>query len=187
MPLVFYCDLAAMLWDRLHQLFLPFFSARSSWINIVFAQQRRLRPAWRRQAGVVHDVWYIICAVSLHFIWCDLNLCLFHGRRSTPVTSALMVIFTTSSAHFRYSLRHWYDAGQQKNLTVLWKRCRATVPSTGSCSCIRMRLPSALLGVTPSCGEHLSYSCPTRFTCGLAFCALHSFEAFIDLLDSIRS
>ena len=107
--LFFDCDFAAQLWSHIHRLLDPFFTQKASWVDIVLGARRRLRDEWVPDAAVVHDIWHIIRAVTLHFVWFDRNRCLLDGRRSTPTAPALMVIFSTSSAHLRHLLRCQYD------------------------------------------------------------------------------
>ncbi|KAL7995044.1 hypothetical protein Plhal703r1_c48g0151041 [Plasmopara halstedii] len=56
-------------------------------------------------ARCVGDVWHVLRAVTLHFLWSDRNRCLFDNRQPTPALAAIKVIFTTFFAHVRYFQR----------------------------------------------------------------------------------
>uniref|UniRef100_A0AAV1ULS9 Uncharacterized protein n=1 Tax=Peronospora matthiolae TaxID=2874970 RepID=A0AAV1ULS9_9STRA len=71
---------------------------------------------WVPDATIIHNIWHTVRAVTLRFVWFYRNKCLFDGRRSTPTSPALMVIFSTSSAHLRHLLRRQYDMGMRKAL-----------------------------------------------------------------------
>jgi hypothetical protein len=72
-----------------------------------------VRDEWEDSECIVYDMWHTFRAVTLHFLWSDRNRCLFDGRQPTPAIPAMMIIFTTASAHFRHNLRRRYDADQQ--------------------------------------------------------------------------
>ncbi|KAL8011612.1 hypothetical protein Plhal710r2_c051g0158551 [Plasmopara halstedii] len=54
---------------------------------------------------VVGDVWHVLRAVTLHFLWSDRNRCQFDSRQPTPALAAIKVIFATFFAHVRYFQR----------------------------------------------------------------------------------
>ena len=108
--LFFDCSLASRLWEHFGHIMAPFVRSRTSWIMLATAQKPVVRPAWKECDDIICDVWHAFRAVVLHFIWSDRNRCLFDGRHPTPPTPALLIIFTTVSAHFRRSLRcHYAD------------------------------------------------------------------------------
>ncbi|KAL7689851.1 hypothetical protein Plhal304r1_c014g0052581 [Plasmopara halstedii] len=99
------CTLASHLWRQVLPLVSPFFVARATWLDIALAKKMRVFDERKACKDVVGDVWHVLRSVTLHFIWSDLNRCLFDGRQSTPTLAAIIIIFTTLSAHLRYFQR----------------------------------------------------------------------------------
>ncbi|KAL7995037.1 hypothetical protein Plhal703r1_c48g0150971 [Plasmopara halstedii] len=106
--LFFDCTLARQLWSMLQPAWMCFFELRATWNCIATAHLPPVRPEWSVQKCVVYDIWGVMCAVTLHFIWSDRNRCHFEGRLPTPAVSAFAVILTTFSAHVRYCMRRVY-------------------------------------------------------------------------------
>ncbi|TYZ67900.1 hypothetical protein PybrP1_012564, partial [[Pythium] brassicae (nom. inval.)] len=71
---------------------------------------------WTDRKDVVADVWHVLRAVTLHFVWSGRNRCLFDGRQPTPVLPALHMIFTTFAAHLRYFQRRLYTVVEKTAL-----------------------------------------------------------------------
>ena len=114
--LFFECPFAAGLWEHFVHIMAPFVRSHLTWAMIATATKPVVRDKWKQCEYIITDLWHTLRAVMLHFIWSDRNRCLFDGRQPTPLTSALMVIFTTASAHFRHNLRRRYDAAGRASL-----------------------------------------------------------------------
>lgn len=114
--LFFECSLATQLWEHFRNIMAPFVRSPTTWNMIVTARKPVVRNEWKGSEGIIGDVWHTFRAVTLHFIWSDRNRCLFDGRQPTPATPALLVIFTSVSAHFRHSMRCRYDASEMETL-----------------------------------------------------------------------
>ncbi|KAL8010672.1 hypothetical protein Plhal710r2_c058g0167561 [Plasmopara halstedii] len=97
--------LQSQLWRQVLQLVSPFFVERPTWLDIALAKKMRVRDDWKACDDVVGDVWHVLRAVTLHFLWSDRNRCLFDNRQPTPALAAIKVIFTTFFAHVRYFQR----------------------------------------------------------------------------------
>jgi hypothetical protein len=95
---------------------------------IATAKKPVVRDEWKECEGVIGDVWHTFRAVTLHFIWSDRNRCLFDGRQPTPTTPAMLVIFTTVSAHFRHNLRCRYDVDERASLEKALTKMRKYPP-----------------------------------------------------------
>lgn len=114
--LFFECSLATRLWEHFGNIMAPFVRSQTTWTMIATARKPLVRNEWKECEDVIGDVWHTFRAVTLHFIWSDRNRCLFDGRQPTPTTPAMLVIFTTVSAHFRHSLRCRYDDNEKASL-----------------------------------------------------------------------
>lgn len=114
--LFFDCMPASQVWRQVLILVSPFFVSRSGWLDIALGNKLRVRDDWEDCADVVHDVWHVLRAVTLHTIWTDRNRCLFDGRQPTPAAPALAVIFSTFCAHVRFFQRRLYDREESRGL-----------------------------------------------------------------------
>ncbi|KAF1315563.1 putative Pollike protein, partial [Globisporangium splendens] len=103
--LFFDCTLASGLWRQVLSITTKLFATRPTWLDIALARQLRVRDEWMDHETIIADVWHVLRAVTLHFVWSDRNRCLFDGRQPTPVTPAMAVIYTTVSAHIRHNMR----------------------------------------------------------------------------------
>ncbi|KAF1331678.1 putative Pollike protein, partial [Globisporangium splendens] len=126
--LFFECALATRLWEHIRNIMAPFVRSHLTWTMIATARKPVVRDEWKECEDVIGDVWHTFRAVTLHFIWSDRNRCLFDGRQPTPTTPALLVIFTTASAHFRYNLRCRYDDDERASLEKALTKMRKYLP-----------------------------------------------------------
>ncbi|KAF1315557.1 putative Pollike protein, partial [Globisporangium splendens] len=126
--LFFECALATRLWEHIRNIMAPFVRSQLTWTMIATARKPVVREEWKECEDVIGDVWHTFRAVTLHFIWSDRNRCLFDGRQPTPTTPALLVIFTTASAHFRYNLRRRYDDDERASLEKALTKMRKYPP-----------------------------------------------------------
>ncbi|KAF1331476.1 putative Pollike protein, partial [Globisporangium splendens] len=126
--LFFECALATRLWEHIRNIMAPFVRSQLTWTMIATARKPVVRDEWKECEDVIGDVWRTFRAVTLHFIWSDRNRCLFDGRQPTPTTPALLVIFTTASAHFRYNLRCRYDDDERASLEKALTKMRKYLP-----------------------------------------------------------
>jgi hypothetical protein len=126
--LFFECALASRLWEHFRNIMAPFVRSRLTWTMIATAKKPVVRDEWKECEGVIGDVWHTFRAVTLHFIWSDRNRCLFDGRQPTPMTPAMLVIFTTVSAHFRHNLRCRYDVDERASLEKALTKMRKYPP-----------------------------------------------------------
>ncbi|KAF1326586.1 putative Pollike protein, partial [Globisporangium splendens] len=126
--LFFDCTLASGLWRQVLSITTKLFATRPTWLDIALARQLRVCDEWMDHETIIADVWHVLRAVTLHFVWSDRNRCLFDGRQPTPTTPALLVIFTTASAHFRYNLRCRYDDDERASLEKALTKMRKYPP-----------------------------------------------------------
>uniref|UniRef100_K3X9U6 Reverse transcriptase zinc-binding domain-containing protein n=1 Tax=Globisporangium ultimum (strain ATCC 200006 / CBS 805.95 / DAOM BR144) TaxID=431595 RepID=K3X9U6_GLOUD len=108
--LFFECTLASRVWEHLLLLMRPLFRNQPTWTVITLARKPSIHGDWKECKDIVCDVWHMLRAVALHFIWSDRNRCLFDGRQPTPATPALSIIFATVSAHIRHYIRRKYES-----------------------------------------------------------------------------
>ncbi|KAF1327938.1 putative Pollike protein, partial [Globisporangium splendens] len=114
--LFFECALASRVWEHLLLLMRPFFRSQPTWTMIALARKPSIHEDWTECEDVICDIWHTLRAVAIHFLWSDRNRCHFDGRQPTPTTPALLVIFTTTCAHLRHSIRRRCDANERNTL-----------------------------------------------------------------------
>ena len=126
--LFFECSLATRLWEHFGNIMAPFVRSRPTWTMLATARKPMVRAEWKDSEEIIGDVWHTFRAVTLHFIWSDRNRCLFDGRQPTPGRPALLVIFTTASAHFRHNMRCRYGDSERASLEKVLARMRQYPP-----------------------------------------------------------
>lgn len=134
--LFFECTLASQLWQQVSSLVSPFFSSRPSWLDIALARRLRLRDDWTSSADIVHDVWHVLRAVTLHTLWTNRNRCLFDGRAPLPPAPALAVVLSTFGAHVRFFQRRLYtpdDTLELQRILAVLQRNVSFRASTSPC------------------------------------------------------
>ncbi|KAF1315212.1 putative Pollike protein, partial [Globisporangium splendens] len=126
--LFFECMLAEQLWEHMRRLMAPLLRSELTWAMVATARKPVVRDEWSDCEDVIRDVWHTFRNMTLHFVWTDRNRCLFDGRQPTPVTPALLIIFSTASAHFRHNLRREYDSDERMALTKVFDKMKVHKP-----------------------------------------------------------
>ncbi|KAF1316448.1 putative Pollike protein, partial [Globisporangium splendens] len=103
--LFFECVLPSELWPVMVRDWSSFFTYTPKWIDIVLGRRPTPTDAWKEHVAMLGDLWRIMRAIVLHFVWTVRNDCLFRQRTPTSLLPALHVIYTTFSAHVRSSMR----------------------------------------------------------------------------------
>uniref|UniRef100_K3X6Y9 Reverse transcriptase zinc-binding domain-containing protein n=1 Tax=Globisporangium ultimum (strain ATCC 200006 / CBS 805.95 / DAOM BR144) TaxID=431595 RepID=K3X6Y9_GLOUD len=97
--LFFECVLPSELWPVMFRDWSSFFTYTPKWIDIVLGRRPTPTDGWKEHITMLGDLWQIMRAIVLHFVWTVRNDCLFRQRAPTPLLPALRVIYTTFSAH----------------------------------------------------------------------------------------
>ncbi|KAL7680338.1 hypothetical protein Plhal304r1_c066g0153421 [Plasmopara halstedii] len=118
--LFFECVLPSELWSVVFRDWSSFFTYTPKWIDIVLGRRPTPTDEWKEHIGMLGDLWQIMRAIVLHFVWTVRNDCLFRQRAPTPLLPALRVIYTTFSAHVRACMRRSQsEEGQESIKSVL--------------------------------------------------------------------
>ncbi|KAL7993094.1 hypothetical protein Plhal703r1_c86g0174011 [Plasmopara halstedii] len=114
--LFFECVLPSELWSVVFRDWSSFFTYTPKWIDIVLGRRPTPTDEWKEHIGMLGDLWQIMRAIVLHFVWTVRNDCLFRQRAPTPLLPALRVIYTTFSAHVRACMRRSQSEEDQESI-----------------------------------------------------------------------
>ncbi|KAL7678439.1 hypothetical protein Plhal304r1_c112g0176321 [Plasmopara halstedii] len=114
--LFFECVLPSELWSVVFRDWSSFFTYTPKWIDIVLGRRPTPTDEWKEHIGMLGDLWQIMRAIVLHFVWTVRNDCLFRQRAPTPLLPALRVIYTTFSAHVRAYMRRSQSEEDQESI-----------------------------------------------------------------------
>lgn len=123
--LFFDCSLASDLWLHVLDIASRLFNQKPTWLDIALARRMRVRDEWKDHEAVADDVWHVLRAVTLHFLWTDRNRCLFDGRQPTPPIPALQMVFTTFAAHVRHFARRLYGVDDKLTLSKIVRKMQS--------------------------------------------------------------
>jgi hypothetical protein len=124
--LFFECVLPSELWPVMFRDWSSFFTYTPKWIDIVLGRRPTPTDGWKEHITMLGDLWQIMRAIVLHFVWTVRNDCLFRQRAPTPLLPALRVIYTTFSAHVRGSMRRAQSEENQASIKRVLNQLRCS-------------------------------------------------------------